>query len=127
MSAPTIVQPDAEAWVQRNLAPLPGEVTSFAYTATSPWPGLIVAHFIQVDARHRKKIAARDLAERARQIIMSLADVPWPDGIVCRVDAVEVPFWLPDDDGLPRYCARYELRVRPRRAGGVVPEGKRSA
>jgi len=115
-TAPVIVQPDLEAFVYEALRGL-GGVDSFAYTALSPWPGWIVAHFIQVDARARRKDAARGLAEQARQTMMALPDRPWPEGVVCYVQVVEAPFWLPDlEDGGPRYVARYEVRVHPRRS-----------
>ena len=121
-AAPVIVQPDLEAWVWaniRDLQPL-GELSSFAYAASQLWPGWVYAHFIQVDARHRRKEAARALAETIRQVIVALPDVPWPDGTICYVQPVEGPAWLPDDDGSPRYMARYEIRVHPRR-GATAP------
>jgi hypothetical protein len=113
--APVIVQPDLEAHVYDALKELPG-VDSFAYAATPSWPGWIMAHFVQVDARAKRKAAARDLAEQARQVIAALPDRPWAEGDVCYVQGVEGPFWLPDDDGSPRYVARYEVRVHPRRS-----------
>jgi hypothetical protein len=116
--APVIVQPDLEAWVWANISDLKG-VTSFAYAATQLWPGWVYAHFIQADARAKRKTAARDLAETVRQRICALPDVAWPQGSVCYVQPVEGPFWLPDDDGLPRYTARYEIRVHPRRDSGI--------
>jgi hypothetical protein len=114
MTAPVIVQPDLEQWVWAQLGNLRG-VTTFAYAAQQLWPGWVYAHSIQVDCRHRRKKAARDLAEHVRQIICSLPDVPWPDGIISYVQPVEGPFWMPDDDNAPRYCTRYEIRVHPRR------------
>lgn len=125
MSAPVIVQPDLEQWVWAHLRDLPGEVTSFAYAARQLDPiGWLYAWFIQVDARHSKrKAAARDLAERARQILLSLGSAPWPDGCVAYVQPIEGPFWFPDlEDGMPRYCARYEIRVHPRRRAAAIPE-----
>lgn len=118
LPAPVFAQPDLEAWVWANIGHLPG-VTSFAYAATQLWPGWIVAHFVQADARSVTKQAARDAAEQARQIICSLPDVPWPGGCVSYVQPVEGPFWLPDEDGAPRYCARYEIRVHPRRGAAA--------
>lgn len=131
-AAPVIVQPDAEAWVWSQLSGL-GGVTMFSYAAAQHWPGWIYAHFLQVDARAKTKQAARDLAERCRQVMMSLPDAPWAEGALCFVEPVEGPFWFPDDDGAPRYTARYEIRVHPRRlaaassigadaAGGTVGE-----
>lgn len=113
--APVIAQPDLEAWVWANVQAIPG-VTSFSYAATFGWPHWLVSHFIQIDARATTKAAARDRAEQARQTISGLPDVPWPDGVVAYAQPVEGPFWLPDPDGGPRYCARYEIRAHPLRA-----------
>jgi hypothetical protein len=122
MTMPLIEQPDLEAHVWAQLAPLKG-VTSFAYAATQlDRAGWVMAHFVQADARHADKARARDLAERVRQIIVGLADVPWPLGCVCYVQPTEGPFWLPDDDGSPRYVARYEIRVHPPRRATVPAE-----
>ena len=79
------------------------------------------AHFVQVDAWAKRKTVARNRAETARQRLMSLPDLDWPDGTVCYVQPVEGPFWLPGDDGEPRYVARYEIRVHPRRASAASP------
>jgi hypothetical protein len=115
-----IVQPDLEAWVWSNIRDI-GGVSSFAYAAVQRWPGWIYAHFMQIDARHTRKQTARDLAELVRQRICALPDVPWPKGTVCYVQPVEGPAWLPDDDGSPRYMARYEIRVHPRRGAALAP------
>jgi hypothetical protein len=122
MAAPVIVQPDLEAWVWRNIRDLTrlGDLTSFAYAATQlGGPGWIYAHFVQVDARHKRKESARALAETVRQTILGLAEADWSEGTVCYVQAVEGPFFLPDDDGTPRYTARYEIRVHPRRGAAL--------
>lgn len=101
-----------------NLRPLPGDVTAFAYTAVQlDRMGWQMATFVQVDARHKRKAAARDLAERARQLVVGLGELRWPAGVITYVQCIEGPFWLPDpEDGMPRYCARYELRAHPNRA-----------
>lgn len=119
-------QPDAEAWVWANLRHLPG-LTSFSYAASLPegvWqldPAWMYAYSIQVDARAKTKAAARDHAEAARRIMAGLPAVPWAEGTVTSVAVLEGPFWLPDDDGAPRYCGRYEVRVHPRRAATASP------
>lgn len=118
--APVIAQPDLEAHVWAQIGTLAG-VTSFAYAAEQMFPGWVYVHHVQVDARAKRKSAARDLAEHVRQLVVALPDVPWPDGTVATVDVTEGPFYLPDDDGLPRYCARYEIRVHPSRDSGVIP------
>jgi hypothetical protein len=126
VTAPVVVQPDLEAWVIAALRGLPGDVTAFIYAATQLDPlGWLYAHFVQVDARHRRKPAARDIAERARQIIVGLAEVPWPEGVICMVRPTEGPFWLPDpEDGQPRYTTRFEIRVHPVRPdAGALTEG----
>jgi hypothetical protein len=121
MSFPRIEQPDLEAWVWATVRDM-GDVTSFAYAATQLDPaGWLYAHFIQIDARHNRKQRASDLAERIRQRIVALPGVPWPDGAICYCQPVEGPFWLPDEDGTPRYTARYEIRVHPLRSAAPAP------
>lgn len=107
-------RPDVEAWLWLNIRHLPG-LTSFAYAAEQLDPAWIWAVSVQVDARAKTKHAAHQLAEDARLIVAALPFTPWEDGTVSAAKPVEGPFWLPDDDGAPRYCARYELRVHPRR------------
>jgi hypothetical protein len=124
--APVIAQPDIEAHVWAQIGGLAG-VTSFAYAAEQLYPGWVYAHHVQVDARARRKQAARDLAEQVRQIVVALPDAPWAEGTVATVDVTEGPFWLPDDDGLPRYVARYEIRVHPARSTGVIPPAAAAA
>jgi hypothetical protein len=115
----TIVQPDLEAWVSEQIDSPPG-VTSFGYAATQQdGRGWIYAHFVQVDVRDAVRKAARDLAEQVRQTVMALPSVPWDEGTICYVQAVEGPFWLPGEDGPPHYVARYEIRVHPRRKESV--------
>jgi hypothetical protein len=120
--APVIAQPDLEAHVWSLLGGLAG-VNSFAYASAQLWPGWVYAWFIQVDARSARREAARATAEQARQIMASLPDQPWPGGDVCYCQPVEGPAWLPDEDGQPRYMARYEVRVHPRRDSGAVQPG----
>jgi hypothetical protein len=113
----TIVQPDLEAWVWAQIGGLAG-VTSFVYAAAQHWPGWVYEWHVQVDARSARKSAARDLAEHVRQLVLGLPEVAWSDGVVCYVQPTEGPFYLPDPDGHPRYCARYEIRSHPQ---GIPP------
>jgi hypothetical protein len=124
-AAPVIVQPDLEAWVWANVSHIPG-VTTFAYAAFMGWPPWLVAYSVQADARAKTKQAARDRAETVRQIITALGDLAWPDGVVSYVQGIEGPFWLPDPDGGPRYCARYEIRAHPApgRSAGTMPAAR---
>jgi hypothetical protein len=120
---PVIVQPDLEAWVIASTRDLPG-LTVFSYAATQLDPaGWLFAHFLQIDVRRDRKPAARDIAERARQRMVALPGLGWPDGVVCYCQPIEGPFYLPDDDGQPRYVARYEVRVHPVRPPAALPEG----
>lgn len=122
MSMPPLIvtQPDLESWVWANVGHLPG-VTSFAYAASQDWPGWQYTHSVQIDTRARHKQQARDLAEQVRQIVVGLPAVEWEHGVISYVQPVEGPFWLPDPDGGPRYCARYEIRVHPRRDASGTP------
>ena len=81
----------------------------------------MIAHYVQIDARAKRRAPARDAAERARRIVLGLPSVAWPEGVICMVAVVEAPFFLPDDDGLPRYAARYEIRAHPRRPSPPSP------
>jgi hypothetical protein len=115
VTAPVIAQPDLEAWVWSSLSDLAG-VTSFAFSAAQlDMPGWIWEHSVQVDCRAARKGAARQLAETARQRIAGLSAVPWPEGVICYAQVTEGPFWMPDVDGGPRYCTRWEIRVHPAR------------
>ena len=117
---PLITQPDLEAWVWAQVKAL-GGVTSWAYAATQQDPaGWIMAHFVQLDTRGKAKAQARTLAERVRQIMVGLPDVPWAEGCVAYCQPIEGPFWLPDPDGGPRYVARYEVRVHPPRTAALA-------
>ncbi len=118
---PVIVQPDIEAWVWANIRGVTG-TNSFAYAASQVGhTGWIWAHFVQVDVRSKhNKQTARDGAERVRQIMSALPEADWGEGTICYLQVTEGPFWLPDDDGLPRYVTRYEIRVHPRRDSGAV-------
>ena len=104
-AAPVIVAPDVEAWVWANVREL-GGVTSFAYTALQPWPGWITAAFIQVDARSRRRTAARETAERVLELTR-----PWRDctGVVFdrrRENQVMLESMTSDDPIRTAYYAR---------------------
>jgi hypothetical protein len=117
MTAPALpaAAPDVEAWVWANLKHLPG-VTSFAYSGQQiDRGGWLVSTYVQVDARSKRRAVARQTADRARLAVLGLAAADWAEGVVCLVEVVEAPFYLPDDDGLPRYAARYEVRAHPPR------------
>lgn len=108
-----IVQPDVEAFVWARLKLLGPGVTSFSFTALEDFPGWQWRYGIQVDCRAKRKAAARALAEQARQTMSTLDAAAWADGVITYIQATEGPFWLPDDDGCPRYCTRWEIRCHP--------------
>jgi predicted TIM-barrel fold metal-dependent hydrolase len=113
-----IEQPDVEAWVWENLRRLHG-ITSFVFAANAahPWQAeagpWVYVHSLQVDCRASRKRAARDLAEAARQLVVGLLVTPWAEGVISNAVVTEGPFWLPDDDGAPRYVTRWELTCHP--------------
>lgn len=118
MSAPS--SPDLEAWVWENIKHLAG-VTSFAFAASTDWPGWQTRVGIQIDCRAARKKPARDLAEEVRRLMVELPEVPWTEGQITYATVAEGPTWLPDDnDGAPRYTIRVEFRVHPNRTGGVL-------
>jgi hypothetical protein len=113
-------QPDLEEHVWRQIQHIPG-VTAWCYAAFMGWPPWLVAYSIQADARAKTKQAARDRAEQVRQIILGLGDALWPEGVVSFAQCIDAPFWLPDDEGGPRYVARYEIRAHPVPGGPAGP------
>jgi hypothetical protein len=113
MSTPLVVQPDLERFVWSAIQDR--GVTSFTFALTHDWPWWHVRYGIQVDCRAGSKSAARQKAENVRRQICALADAPWDEGVITYVQPTEGPWWLPDDDGCPRYTARYEIRCHPRR------------
>jgi hypothetical protein len=116
ITQPTVQpQPDFEAFLWSQIKTLPG-VQSFTYAVVHDWIGWLLAYSVQVDARADSKQAAWATAEQARQIILKLPSAAWPQGVVSFVQPVEGPFWLPDPNGAPRYCARYQIRVHPSHA-----------
>jgi len=119
-SPEVVTMPDVEAWVWAAINSIPG-VTSFCYATVHGWPLWLAAYSIQVDARAQTKEAARDRAEQARQIICALQGQSWPDGVCNSARPVEGPFWLPDNDAGPRYCARYEIHAHPAPSGPAAP------
>lgn len=123
MPSPAVLipQPDLEKWVWDNIGHLKG-VTSFAYSALQDYPGWQYVYGVQVDCRARRKQAARDLSHAVLRILMALTWLPWPEGQITYMQPTEGPFWNPDpEDGMPRYTARYEIRVHPSRATAPEP------
>lgn len=118
MTVTVIEQPDIEAWVWEHLRDRHG-ITSFMFAAnadqpwqteTGPW---VYVYSLQVDCRATRKRVARDLAETARQTMIGLLQTPWSEGVITNVAVTEGPFWLPDDDGAPRYVTRWEITCHP--------------
>ena len=77
--------PTFKAWVWQAIGGLPG-VTSFAFAAAQQdHTGWVYVHHIQVDARAKRKAAARDLAKQARQVIDGPSGHPvarWGAGVL---------------------------------------------
>jgi hypothetical protein len=111
----TWTQPDLEAHVWSQFAADRAGITLWTYATTTDWPGWQLRYGIELHTRARSKSAARDRAEAARQLMNKLPAVPWTDGVITYVTTTDGPFWLPDDDGCPRYVARYEVRCHPSR------------
>jgi hypothetical protein len=114
VSVPSVipVQPDAEAWVWSFLSSISG-TTSWVDACTVDWPPWQYRYEFQIDCRARDRTTARARAMTACYIMLSLPDMPWPEGIVTYVQPTFGPAWFPDPDGAPRYTARYEVRAHP--------------
>ena len=110
------VQPNAESFVYGQLkAAIPTGVTSFVYAlVTDDPPYWQLRYGFEVQAWGATRGEAWSRAERARQVMCSIPDAHWPDGVVTFVQPTDGPSWLPDAAGRPRYWAHYEVRVHPR-------------
>lgn len=109
--SPAPAPPDIEDLVTLAVAHL-GAVRAWAYTSTTRLHGILESTSVQVDARAASKARAYEVAAEARSRILALPGLAWDDGIVLRVDEVSGPFWLPDDDGVPRYVMRCTIHYR---------------
>ncbi len=115
-------RPDVEQLVYETVRPLGGIVTWADSAGERDLPGWTVRTLVQVDVRAHRKSAASQRADVVRRAVCALPWASWPDGVIVRVDTIEGPFWLPDENGAPRYVARYAVWSHPRPAseGEVV-------
>ena len=75
------------------------------------YPHWVAVHQVQIDTRASSKAAAHDRAWNVAGTVLDAAT--WDDGILAAADVVSGPSWLPDENGAPRYVARYEFTVHP--------------
>lgn len=107
-------RPDIERAVYEILKPL-GGVQVWAYALVDLGPsGFPCAASMQVDIRASSKALAWQRADAARRAVCTLPLARWPEGVVSRADVIDGPFWFPDNNGAPRYVARYRVVFRPR-------------
>ena len=104
--------PDVEAVAFALLKPL-GGVTLWTYDVQESTYGWLTTHAIQVDVRASDKKRCHDRAWTARASLLDLAGSAVEGGYCVDVSVVSGPSWLPDENGAPRYVARYALTVRP--------------
>jgi hypothetical protein len=116
---------DIEHFVWQQVRHL-GRVIVWSYSATELDPhGWAATNMLQVDCTGPTRERAYTMADTARRTIKML---PWKKDtrvVVCSVDCVDGPRWLPDDNAAPRYVARYRVVHHPRRVmtwGGEPPE-----
>jgi len=107
-----LTPPPIEAHVWSVLSGLPG-VSCWLVEQQEPWPFYARTFTFQVESRGASRQSAGETAEAARVAILSLPSVPWQDGVVIGVAVVSGHSWLPDENGAPRYVARYEVTARP--------------
>lgn len=108
-----LTAPPVEAHVWDQIKTLPG-VTCFTVDQQESPSFLRRVWTFQVDTRGATRQAAGEVAEQARRAVLALPSVAWNDGVVIGTAVVSGHSWLPDENGAPRYVARYEVVVRPR-------------
>ena len=110
MSVHAPATPDVEAFAYGLLKDL-GGITVWAVDAQTAWPHLSEDVTVQVDVRASTKKRARDRAYVAKQRLLQSPFDSAPSGVV-RCEIQSGPFWLPDDDGAPRYVITSVITVR---------------
>jgi hypothetical protein len=106
-------RPDIEYYVWQSIREL-GNVVCWTLSAGEIDPhGWATMTNIQVDASGFNRARASTLADQCRRTIKALQFQPWSDGVVCSVDCTDGPIWQPDQNGQPRYIARYSIVTHP--------------
>jgi hypothetical protein len=107
-------RPDVGQLVWQTVKDIPGIRTWEIGALPLPAPiGWLVATSIQVDVRASAKKVTYDRAMEARRRLLALAYEPWDAGVLTAVNILEDFWWFPDDDGAPRYIARFEVVAHP--------------
>lgn len=112
----SFARPDVEKIVYDQVKPLGGVIT-WTYTSGEGQPrGWLFTLNIQVDVRAHNRASALQRADACRRAICALPwSNQWERGVIATVDVTDGPFWLPDDNGAPRYVARYAITCHPHR------------
>lgn len=106
-------RPDIERHVWLAIRAL-GNVITWNYGDSEVDPhGWATMTQLQVDCRGPNRNRAWQMADQARRIIKKLPWAEWDEGVVCSVDCVDGPRWLPDENGGPRYIARFSIAYHP--------------
>jgi hypothetical protein len=107
-------RPDIEYWVWQNVRGL-GDIVCWTIGTSEVDPhGWASVSSIQVDAKARNRDRASTIADQARRIIKSLPWTEWDGGVIGAVDCTDGPLWQPDQNGTPRYVARYSITYHPK-------------
>lgn len=106
-------RPDIEFYVWQSIRQL-GDVVCWTISAGEVDPhGWATQTNIQVDSRGFNRARASQVADYCRRTIKALQFKDWSDGVVCSVDCTDGPTWQPDQNGNPRYVARYSIVTHP--------------
>ncbi|MBO0713510.1 MAG: hypothetical protein J2P59_02050 [Acidimicrobiales bacterium] len=110
-------RPDVAYWVWRCTQDL-GRIITWETDAIEGDPSSVIATvFVAVDCYGPTRQRAHEIADQSRRLIKALPWVHWDDGIITSVDTREGPRWVPDENGGPRYSARYAIGVHPPQGG----------
>ena len=88
-------------------------VRVFTVDVTTGYPHWVTDQIVQVDCRASDKQKAYAKAWAVLSTI--LTPTTWRDGVLSHVAVASGPSWQPDENGAPRYVARYILTVHPAR------------
>lgn len=124
-------RPDIEHFVWRLISRLSKAniiLWTYGISEVDRQPGWAISTFLQVDTRGPNRERALVLADESRRLIKALPWIYWDGGIVAAVDLLDGPRWEPDQDGMPRYVARYSIVTHPhQRRSPATPQPRTAA
>jgi hypothetical protein len=92
-----------------------GSVICWEYNADEGDPSAVLTTtYIQVDCRAANRARAYQVADQVRRTLKAFPWHDWNEAIFSEVESLDGPRWMPDENGAPRFVARYAIHHHPR-------------